>query len=372
MRHPARQIPFDDLWDRLQQSKAAGLVREQQQGSLSLFCYTESCVYDRGWDDTTLMARGLIVDRERRELVATPFPKFFNLGENNGVLPDLPFETFEKVDGSLIIIFWHDGRWKCSTKGSLVSDQAAWASGWLGNCDWSHLTPGTTYLAEAVYPENRIVVRYDESGLILLSAYDEDGIEAPHSYIMDVASRIGWRTAERHACESVAELVSVAKALPATREGFVLRFSNGHRLKLKGEEYCRIHRMVSRLSPLSVWESMMNGDDLLSLRRQLPEEFWSDFDAIEAALNHELETLIRNVHDLALRHAGLSDKELGLAMPSISHPLKDLIFPHRKADGNLLTGRTRQHVFRRIRPDANVLPGYSPSSAINRFAEEAA
>ena len=37
--------------------------------------------------------------------------------------------------------------------------------------------PLVTYLAEAIYPSNRIVVQYAENGLFLLAAYREDGAE---------------------------------------------------------------------------------------------------------------------------------------------------------------------------------------------------
>ena len=48
-------------------------------------------------------------------------------------MPDLPFETMEKLDGSLIIIFHHNGRWRTATKGSFTSSQAQWAENFLEN-----------------------------------------------------------------------------------------------------------------------------------------------------------------------------------------------------------------------------------------------
>jgi hypothetical protein len=51
-----------------------------------------------------------------KRIVATPFPKFFNAGEHNGTIPALPFEVFEKVDGSLGILYHFDGAWGASTK----------------------------------------------------------------------------------------------------------------------------------------------------------------------------------------------------------------------------------------------------------------
>jgi RNA ligase len=279
--HPARTIPFRDLANALRSARDARLVSEQATpDGLRVYCYTPSCVYDGQWNDATLIARGLVLDVKNETVVATPFPKFFNAFERGETIPDLPFETFEKVDGSLIIIFWHAGEWKTATKGAFGSPQARWAAERIKGCDLSALRRGTTYLAEAVYAENRIVVRYAEDALVLLAAYDESGAELPHASLGETADRLGWRMAGTHSYDSVSQLLLEAKDLPRDAEGFVVRFNDGLRLKIKGAEYRRIHTLISRITPLAMWEIMQAGDDLAKVRKDIPEEFWSDFDAI--------------------------------------------------------------------------------------------
>src|ERR1700730_10841903 len=134
--HPARTIPFRELVDALRSAREARLVSEQASpDGLRVICYTPSCVYDGQWNDVTLIARGLVLDVKNERVVATPFPKFFNAFERGETIPDLPFETFEKVDGSLIIIFWHAGEWKTTTKAAFGSTQAQWAAERLKSCD---------------------------------------------------------------------------------------------------------------------------------------------------------------------------------------------------------------------------------------------
>jgi RNA ligase len=129
MEHPARIMPFDELWHALQTAKAEGLVKEHVgHDGLRLYCYSESCIYERKWNDASLMARGLILDPDSKRVVAIPFTKFFNVGERADSIPDLPLETFEELDGNLIFIFHHKGEWHCATKGSLGSEQAKWAA----------------------------------------------------------------------------------------------------------------------------------------------------------------------------------------------------------------------------------------------------
>ena len=185
-------------------------------------------------------------------------------------LPAIPFETFEKMDGSLIIIFYHAGQWRTATKGSFGSSQAQWAAAQLTEGIQAVLDPGTTYLCEAIYPENRIVVHYAYEGLVLLAAYRQDGSEMTADELRVYSGVVGWRMAERHPYASIADLMVVAPTLPATAEGFVVRFSDGLRFKVKGEEYCRVHRSVSHLTPLAMWEAMAAASDMDEMRRQLP------------------------------------------------------------------------------------------------------
>ena len=372
MTHPARAMPFEELWDGLQRAVAERRVRESVGADgLRLYCYTETTVYERSWDAISTMARGLILDADARRVVATPFPKFFNVGEA-ATVPDLPFEAFEKLDGSLVILFRHNGAWRSATKGSLVSDQAAWASQWLTGYDLAPLNPGTTYLAEAIYPANRIVVHYPTAGLFLLGGYRADGTELDYAALQEVGAAVGWPVTRRRSFGAVSELLTLAKTLPTSEEGFVIRFANGLRLKVKGDEYCRVHRLVSGLSPLSMWEALQAGDDLDAVRRQLPEEFWADFDAIVAILRRQVADFVAGVAADAAAVAHLSDKDLGLILPTLPERARRFVFPYRKSGGDLLSGPARVAVFRAIRPDNNRLDGYAPSSAAERFREESA
>ena len=370
MKHPARVMDFDSLWTGLIDAKNKGFVRHTtDDDGLSLFCYSEACTYEKAWNEHTLIARGIILDEKERKVVATPFPKFFNVSEREQTIPDLPFETFEKLDGSLIIIFHHNGKWKTATKGSFKSDQAKWAANKLAGNE-HFLTKGTTYLCEAIYPENRIVVHYPFEGLVLLSAYDQEGIELPFYQLRLLNRQLGWSIANRWNYSSVSELLEKAKTLPSTEEGFVLRFSNGHRLKVKGDEYCRIHRIISRVTPLAMWEAMYNKDDLVDIRKQLPEEFWEDFDNIIRILEESINAILKQVRDVAEPLKEKTDKEVGLCLSSYPENVRRFIFPYRNNNGDLLNGKPRDLLFRTVRPTGNNLGGYRPSTSINRVVKE--
>ena|SRR3990167_2986505 len=371
MIHPAHAMSFADLVDGLDAAKAAKCVSEQQDGNgLSLFCYTKGCVYERAWTPITMAARGLILDRRESRIVATPFPKFFNLGEMLQEPPALGFETFEKLDGSLVILFFHNGEWRTATKGSFGSSQAQWAADWIKRFDLSLLPSSVTYLCEAIYPENRIVIHYDAADLVLLAAYANDGVELSRADLEYTATRMGWRCALRHEFESIADLVAHVGTLKSDEEGFVLRFENGLRLKVKGEEYRRIHALISRCTPLAMWEAMAAGDNMDLIRRELPEEFWADFDQITGLIGGRVSDVATRASKEAAKVAHLSDKEVGLQLDSFPEDVRRLIFPLRKSGDLLANPKSRQAVFKQIRPTANQLPGYVPSYAMNRVVEE--
>lgn len=383
MTHPARRVDYDTLLMTLDVEVESGRVATTIDGSLVLYKYTPECAFEKQWTWASRLARGLILDVETRRVIATPFPKFFNYGEGDtpstpmDPLPDEPFEVTAKVDGSLAIIFHHDDRWRVATRGSFKSEQARWAEDWLyTHVDLSALLPGHTYLAEIVYAANRIVISYAFEGLVLLSAYNDDGHELGRPSLEWIAEHAGFRLVDVIAASNLDDLLTIAKQLPASDEGFVVRFQSGRRVKIKGDEYCRIHRLVSRVTPLAVWEMLVENDDIDKVAKQLPEEFLKDFDAIRDLLLDQFLVICNAIEDAVRLTRHMDDKTLGLWLPTqATYPsnVAKWIFPARKK--NLLiavhrAGDLRRRVFETFRPTGNRLEGYTPSSAMNRFAEE--
>jgi RNA ligase len=66
------------------------------------------------------------------------------------------------------------------------------------------------------------------------------------------------------------------------------------------------------------------------MRRDLPEEFWSDFDQIRSQLENNLAQLIDRVTIFARSVDGLSDKELGLRLGELESDIRPFIFSYRK------------------------------------------
>lgn len=362
--HPARLLSYDELSAALEERVRRGAVSYAEDGPLRLYIYSHRCVYDGLWDDVSVLARGLVLDREARRVCATPFPKFFNYGERGTALPDEPFEAYEKVDGSLAIVF-HDGtRWRVVTKGSFSSAQARWAEAWLGD-RLQLLERGATWLFELVAADNRIVVKYDFEGLVLLGGYAPDGHEYGRAHLAEVAGRLDCRLVGVVTATSLRELAAACETMDRHQEGFVVRFASGLRLKLKGLAYRRIHALLSDTTPLGLWRVLDAGDDLDRIRQEIPEEFWTDFDDIRGRLEAQLRSLTAHVEAVHAAWADRSDRELGLALEQVDPRARPYLFARRKlGDRWIADPRTRRALLREIRPNGNVLDGYVPSTGL--------
>jgi len=56
------------------------------------------------------------------------------------------------------------------------------------------------------------------------------------------------------------------------KEGFVIAFADGRRVKIKTDWYMTLAKIMSHLSPISIWETMSNGIVQQAFLVQIPEE----------------------------------------------------------------------------------------------------
>jgi RNA ligase len=118
---------------------------------LSIWNYSRECQYSQAWDDITLNMRGTILDSEGN-IVASSFPKFFNYEElNPEQIPNQDFDIYEKMDGSLGILFNYENEWIIATRGSFTSPQAIKAKELLEKYPLDRLDKNNTYLFEIIY-----------------------------------------------------------------------------------------------------------------------------------------------------------------------------------------------------------------------------
>jgi len=255
---------------RIRELVAARYLTETRhpEADLYLYNYTPRTQYAHYWTPETCACRGLILD-SKGQVVARPFPKFFELEENDTLPEDEPFEVYEKLDGSLVILYFHAGCPALATRSSFTSRQARSATALLHEL-YAEAIPRLdgrlTYLFEFIHPDNRIVVDYGERReLVLLAAIETaSGNELP-------PPAIGFPTVRR--IEGIRSLTELRALEDDRAEGYVIRFASGKRVKVKFAAYRRIHRKLTRTSALTLWDRLRTGQSFDDLLADTPPRF---------------------------------------------------------------------------------------------------
>lgn len=286
-----------------------GYLHKQETPELILYNYSDKCTFEKKWDQYTSVSRGIIFEKSTGHCVAKPFPKFFNLGEGEASqlqnLPKEPYQCFEKMDGSLGIIYNYKGDWQVATRGSFSSDQAKIGAEILKKYNMDGVLYNITLLAEIIYPENRVnpgarlVIDYgSERMLVLLAAYARKGGEELPRETVEIIGRLTGMPVAKKYDHTIEEMIALQKTLPADREGFVVRFQNGFRVKIKGDEYMKMHRILNSITPLFIWE-LMNEDPGFQVPSpyliSVPEEYRDEVLEIAYKLKTKRKTVLSHI-----------------------------------------------------------------------------
>ncbi len=253
-----------------------GLVVKNDHPTLpiSIYNYSRTCQYENKWDNITKSCRGLILDKDGN-VIAKSFDKFFNLEEHSAEeIPNEDYEVYEKLDGSLGILFWYQGKWILASKGSFVSEQALKGKQILNSKYTVEPIPkGYTTLFEIIYPENRIVCNYgDDEVLVVLSMISNaTGKELDYDSLLKINEETGLPVVKKY--DGIEDYKTIKSLISKDREGYVVRFRNGFRVKIKGEEYVRLHRILTGFSNVDIWEYLKDNKNLDELLDRVPDEF---------------------------------------------------------------------------------------------------
>lgn len=273
----------------LNKYKQEGLLYNQVHPTLPLtiWNYTDKCQWENLWDEVTLNCRGRVTD-DLGNVVARPFKKFFNLSEGKTKVID-EYEIYTKYDGSLGILFWYKTLWVFASRGSFTSDQAVRGFEMLSRYDLSLLDKGNTYCFEIIFKENKIVVDYGEyEDVVLTGVFNTQTGEEQSANC--------WLLPHAKTHKKDTPLIDLHKVIKDTEEGYVIRFSNGERCKVKGAEYLRLHKMMSEMSTTAVWDCLRNGDSILNILDGYPDEFYNSVKEYEEELQTSFNWLLAAIN----------------------------------------------------------------------------
>lgn len=226
-------------------------------------------------------ARGLILDQhDDWSVVSMSFRKFFNLGES--LAAPIDWETArveEKLDGSLMSLYWYDGAWQVHTTGTadaggmvmrdirtkheqLTFRHLFWQT-------WEEmgysLPPAPTELGaaytlafELLTPVNRVVVRHESPRLVLHGVRRLDTLQEEKAE--DWAAKLGYEAARTFDLTREGLREAARQIAPDEGEGFVVRDARFNRVKVKSEAYVAVSLVREAWSPRRALELVLLGE----------------------------------------------------------------------------------------------------------------
>jgi hypothetical protein len=277
----------------------------------------------------TMECRGLILGHDFN-VVSRSMDRFFNLGEvpESQTHIDMTKATcFEKIDGSLIRIYFWDDEWHIATRGMAFAESAM--NGFdvtfrelvlkalaLSNEEFqfecSHiLNMGVTYICEITSVENRCVKAYTGYTLHYLAARDNSTYE--YLDAKEEAILLGMSLPKQYSFDSFEDCVEMTKTLKNLDEGYVIYFNGIPAAKVKSPAYCAVHLLRGEgLNPKRISELVLTGEqeeyliyfpedrnfiqpyvDKLAEIHQALEQAWVDNHGIESQKDFAL--AIKNV-----------------------------------------------------------------------------
>lgn len=281
-------------------------------------------------------ARGLIIKKSGYafKLICMPFTKFFALGDPNalGDLKSLCMRrkwlVEEKVDGSLIKLFYDEGKWHVATNGTIDASKAEVQDGansefpnYLAlfeyaskdKIDYSKLNRNYTYMFELVSPENKVVCAYNTHTIYYLGRRNIKTLkEVP--YFEDEC--LGLEKCKRPRCtviypkkspkKAMAELKRKVNSLTKDDENFeglvVSDVSLKSRIKIKSSEYLRLSKIKGNgiLTEKKILFMIINSldDDAI----QAFPEYRPKFEKVRCQLNKWIENINKDIKYLKVNN----------------------------------------------------------------------
>ncbi len=254
--------------------------------------------------------RGIILDEaDHWRVISYPFDKFFNYGEPNAAAIDwATTSVYEKLDGSLMTLYWYEGAWRVASSGMPDAAGLAHVSGitfdglfwktWelLGYQLPENPSPGVagaaSYLFELMTPFNRVIIPHTSSRLVFLGMRNLDDMQERGLSTVDT-NRLGWEVVRTFSLGTLADCVCAAGELRGIDgEGFVVCDAQFRRVKVKCPQYVALSHLKETLSPRAMLNIVRRGesDEFLTYFPELRPVYDSvqkRFEELVAALEAE-------------------------------------------------------------------------------------
>ena len=314
-------------------SQLSPMFYSKKHNSLVIFSYhfVDPIVFQNY--PQTRELRGIVFDSVSGEVVARPFPKFFNLGEDAcTVTEDTEVSANEKIDGSLVTAFVYNQRIQLASKGSLNS--------WVTQEAIQLLTAnhkklvkdlydrGYTTIFEYISKDKPVVIHYPHSKLIFVGARSTySGELMTPEVIVEIAER--YNVPYAHIQFQNVQAWEIKKSIRNKEgiEGVVAYADSANIAKIKTEWYF----LLNKYSPMNLTEKQIRKaffeqtiDDIYS---SLPEASKQRVNEVIAKITKRIEKRVKEVSEFfETVNTSISRKEFALLVQKSVKPEQRSIY----------------------------------------------
>ena len=328
----------------LEQLTADFGINVQRHPTLPLVAFKYNQIDSPKTHPVVRYSRGTVLEDKTWKLVAMPFVRFFNYGENEEEGKRFNWgncSATTKEDGSLMIVYYYANEWHLNTSGSFGFGIMGFTNKTWRDYFWEvfnksastkDLDEDKTYIFELCSLDNQVVRLYKEPQVFFLSA-TTNGEEMTMEQVAElpVAKKIQRPTAHSFKnIEEVLSFLSKMEEIDKTFEGVVIRDCNNIRFKIKSRCYLALHHLcnngaIANPKHLVAFVLAGEGDELIATFPYLKDRF----NDVKALLDNSFATLqsvweanrgVENQKDFALRIVKVT-------------PFNGLLFTLRKAKG---------------------------------------
>src|SRR6056297_866292 len=283
--------------------------------------------------------RGVIFYPDGR-IMSRPFQKFFNVGEReetqlHNIDMSRPHVIMEKMDGSMIRPIMVDGKVRLATKMGMT-DTSIHAEQVLEANTGEHfeeikafleglVLDGVTPLFEFISPDNRIVIEYDRSELVLLALRQNltgNYMEFKGAKGQKLTKLFSTVPLYGSVDGSFADYIARQREAEG-REGDIIRFADGHMLKIKNDWYVRIHKVKDKIRTDRHILSLVLENEIDDVMPHLDERDFARVREYEADFHAAFRSKVREI-EFAARDAWLAANFNKKKLATVILPQSDL------------------------------------------------